>query len=51
VIGVNSDISSADAEMKDTPHCGTQREQTKGTAEIFQTSTISQMNLNIILSK
>lgn len=37
-----SDTSSVDAEMNDTPHCDTQRERAKGIAKFFQSSTMSQ---------
>lgn len=42
VTSLDSGIPAADADMKDTPHCATQREQAKGIAKIFQMSTVSQ---------
>lgn len=37
-----SDTSSVDAEMNDTPHCDIQREQAKGIVKFFQSSTMNQ---------
>lgn len=40
---IDSDVSTAEAEMNDTPHCATQGAQAKGITKIILSSTVSRI--------